>query len=99
MRFDIVAEDVEHLRERLTHRRLIVDDKNDRSILGHAGLADLSGTVPRNSVAPAPVASSQMRPPCAAAIHQHMDRPRPSPSRFEVVSGSNKRAAMSVDTP
>ena len=55
MRFDTVAEDVEHLRERLTHHRLIVDDKNGRCVLGHAASAYLNGTVTRNSVASAPV--------------------------------------------
>src|SRR5215467_988131 len=99
MGFDLVAKDAKHFGERLTHRRLVIDDENGCSVLAHAGSTDLNGTVIRNSVASAPVASSQIRPPWAAAIDPQIDRPRPSPSGFEVVSGSNKRATMSADTP
>ena len=63
------------------HRVVVVDDVDDRAVLGHDGSV---GTVNRNVAPPPERFSAQIRPPCASTIERASGSPRPIPSFFVV---------------
>ena len=61
------------------HRLVVVHDEDHRRRVGHAARPAGSGRRKRN-VAPWPLFSAQMRPPCASMIERAMASPMPMPA-------------------